>query len=42
MKTLPLRPNMSIDTDVLSGGFTGLLSAGHLRRYMALAVPERA
>jgi hypothetical protein len=24
--------NRSIDTDVLSAGFTGLLSAGHLRR----------
>jgi hypothetical protein len=26
------RPNRSIDTDVLSAGFAGLLSAGHLRR----------
>jgi hypothetical protein len=30
-----MRPNMSIDTDVLSAGFAGLLSAGHLQRYMA-------
>jgi hypothetical protein len=30
-----LRPNRSIDTDVLSAGFAGLLSAGHLRRYAA-------
>ena len=27
------RPNRSIDTDVLSAGFAGLLSAGHLQRY---------
>jgi hypothetical protein len=25
--------NKSIDTDVLSAGFAGLLSAGHFRRY---------
>jgi len=28
-----MSPNKSIDTDVLSAGFTGLLSAGHLQRY---------
>jgi hypothetical protein len=27
--------NKSIDTDVLSAGFAGLLSAGQLRRYTA-------
>jgi hypothetical protein len=27
-----LRSNRSIDTDVLSAGFAGLLSAGHLQR----------
>ena len=27
-----LLPNRSIDTDVLSAGFAGLLSAGHLQR----------
>jgi hypothetical protein len=27
-----VRPNRSIDTDVLSAGFAGLLSAGHFRR----------
>jgi len=27
--------NESIDTDVLSAGFAGLLSAGHRRRYTA-------
>jgi hypothetical protein len=26
------RSNKSIDSDVLSAGFAGLLSAGHLRR----------
>jgi len=29
---LGLLPNKSIDTDVLSAGFAGLLSAGHLQR----------
>jgi hypothetical protein len=28
-----MRPNRSIDTDVLSAGFARLLSAGHFRRY---------
>ena len=28
-----MRANKSIDTDVLSAGFAGLLSAGHFRRY---------
>lgn len=33
VKAVPeLRSNRSIDTDVLSAGFAGLLSAGHLRR----------
>jgi hypothetical protein len=27
-----MRPNKSIDTDVLSAGFASLLSAGHLQR----------
>jgi hypothetical protein len=31
-KAVPLRSNRSIDADVLSAGFAGLLSAGHLRR----------
>jgi hypothetical protein len=32
-----MRPNKLIDTDVLSAGFAGLLSAGHRRRYAAAA-----
>ena len=28
-----MRSNRLIDTDVLSAGFAGLLSAGHRRRY---------
>ena len=28
-----MRANKSIDTDALSAGFAGLLSAGHLQRY---------
>jgi hypothetical protein len=30
-----LRPNKSIDADIQSASFAGLLSAGHLRRYTA-------
>jgi hypothetical protein len=30
-----MRPNRSIDTDVLSAGFARLLAAGHFRRYAA-------
>ena len=37
-----LRSNRSIDTDVLSAGFAGLLSAGHFQRYAARRLAKEA
>lgn len=35
-----MQANKSIDTDALSAGLARLLSAGHLRRWAAIAVSD--